>query len=78
MNKGFYLQKLINDFLTVSRLKSGKFKIERSLTDPKDILKSEAENLTNQFKAKDLELKLNIDEDVPKMQRCTRICVTAS
>lgn len=59
------LSYLINDFLTVSRLKSGKFSIEKTDTDLNKVLKSEVSNLTAQFKAKGVSLKVNIDESLP-------------
>jgi signal transduction histidine kinase len=62
------LSYLINDFLTVSRLKSGKFSIEKRVTDLKEMLKGEAENLDNQFKQKGLELKLHIDNALEPIQ----------
>jgi signal transduction histidine kinase len=62
------LSYLINDFLTVSRLKSGKFTIEKKLTDLKDMLKVEAENLENQFEHKGLKLKLHIDSGLQPME----------
>lgn len=59
------LSYLINDFLTVSRLKSGKFSIEKTDTDLNKVLKSEVSNLTTQFKAKNVKLKVSIDENLP-------------
>jgi signal transduction histidine kinase len=60
------LSYLINDFLTVSRLKSGKFDIEKNETDLKSMLKSEAASLEDQFKSKDVKLWVNIDAHIPK------------
>ncbi|HRV76424.1 MAG TPA: HAMP domain-containing sensor histidine kinase, partial [Candidatus Saccharimonadales bacterium] len=62
------LSYLINDFLTVSRLKSGKFSIEKSDTNLKTLLKSEVEGLTAQFKSKDVKLRVTIDEKIPNIQ----------
>lgn len=58
---------LINDFLTVSRLKSGKFAIEKTKTDLKAALKNEVESLKNQFEAKNVKLSVQIDRYVPEM-----------
>lgn len=60
------LSYLINDFLTVSRLKSGKFDIEKSEVDLKATLKSEYLSLEDQFKGKDVDFAINIDDNVPK------------
>jgi signal transduction histidine kinase len=62
------LSYLINDFLTISRLKSGKFSIEKSLTNLKEMLKGEADNLEGQFEAKEIELKLHIDSGIEPIQ----------
>lgn len=62
------LSYLINDFLTVSRLKSGKFSIEKTDADLKEILRSEVTGLTNQFKTKEVRLVVEIDEHVPNMK----------
>lgn len=59
------LSYLINDFLTVSRLKSGKFSIEKTDADLNKVLKSEVSNLTAQFKAKDVKLNVSMDEKLP-------------
>ncbi len=61
------LSYLINDFLTVSRLKSGKFNIDRVKTDLKQILRSEVRNLESQFKAKEIHLKVNIGSKIPAL-----------
>ncbi len=59
------LSYLINDFLTVSRLKSGKFSIDKADTNIKTLLKGEVAGLTTQFKAKDVKLIVSIDEKIP-------------
>ncbi len=58
---------LINDFLTVSRLKSGKFAIEKVDTDLKAALKDEVVDLEHQFAAKNVKLNLHIDGQIPRM-----------
>jgi signal transduction histidine kinase len=59
------LSYLINDFLTVSRLKSGKFNIEKVKTDLKHTLRSEAKNLESQFKSKEIKFKIKIENKIP-------------
>jgi len=59
------LSYLINDFLTVSRLKSGKFSVDKTDTNLKTLLKSEVEGLNTQFESKNVKLKVSIDEKVP-------------
>jgi signal transduction histidine kinase len=59
------LSYLINDFLTVSRLKSGKFNIEKVKTDLKKTIRAEIKSLENQFASKEIELKINIDAHIP-------------
>ncbi len=62
------LSYLINDFLTASRLRSGKFDIDKSEADLKSMLKSEVASLEDQFESKDVKLRVNIDSHIPKMQ----------
>jgi signal transduction histidine kinase len=59
---------LINDFLTVSRLKSGKFSIEKIETDLKVALKEEVVDLEHQFESKNVKLNVHIDGHVPMMR----------
>ena len=56
---------MINDFLTVSRLKSGKFNIEKVSTDLRKTIKTEVKSLENQFLSKEIKLKINIDAHIP-------------
>ena len=62
------LSYLINDFLTVSRLKSGKFSVELGESDIKNVMADEVDNLKEQFKAKNIKLKVNIDNNLKKMK----------
>jgi signal transduction histidine kinase len=62
------LSYLINDFLTVSRLKSGKFSVELGESDIKNVMADEIDNLKEQFKAKNIKLKVNIDNNLKKMK----------
>lgn len=59
------LSYLINDFLTVSRLKSGKFNIDKTDTNLKTLLKGEVDGINAQYKAKGVSLKVSIDEKIP-------------
>lgn len=59
------LSYLINDFLTVSRLKSGKFSVDKADANIKNLLRGEVEGLTSSFKAKDVKIKVAIDEKIP-------------
>lgn len=61
------LSYLINDFLTVSRLKSGKFSIDRVNSNLSQVLRNEAKDIEQQFKVKGVKLKLNIDSNIPKI-----------
>jgi signal transduction histidine kinase len=62
------LSYLINDFLTVSRLKSGKFSVELGESDIKNVFADEVDNLKEQFRAKNIKLKVNIDNNLKKMR----------
>lgn len=62
------LSYLINDFLTVSRLKSGKFTVDLVECDIKKVIVDEVESLKEQFKSKDIRLKVNVDNHIGKMK----------
>lgn len=58
---------LINDFLNVSRLQTGKFVIDRVDGDLKEILKDQLIMLRGIAKQHDLKFKTTIDESIPRM-----------
>ena len=58
---------LINDFLNVSRLQTGKFVVDRTEGDIKVVLKEQIDMLRIVARQHDLKIKTTIDKDVPKM-----------
>jgi len=56
---------LINDFLNISRLQTGKFVIERRESDLSDVVKEQLQMLRVLAKQHDLTLKESIGKDVP-------------
>ena len=58
---------IINDFLNVSRLQTGKFVIDRSKNDLKEVLREQIGMLRVMAKQHDLKIVENIDETIPIM-----------
>ncbi len=58
---------LINDFLNVSRLQTGKFVIDRVDGDLKEILQDQLSMLRGIAKQHDLTIKTTIDKSIPRM-----------
>lgn len=58
---------LINDFLNVSRLQTGKFAIEKRPNDIEKIVKQEVDSLKLSAEQRKLKFKLSIAGDVPKL-----------
>lgn len=56
---------LISDLLNVSRLRTGKFVIERSRVDLADVVQSEVDQLSDTAKARGLELRYDKPDDFP-------------
>lgn len=56
---------LINDFLNVSRLQTGKFMLDRQLTDVSKMVKQEVDSLASTAKARDLVIKYVAPNDIP-------------
>ena len=58
---------LINDFLNVSRLQTGKFMLEKRPTDLSEVVKQEIESLTISASGRDLSFKLKLGKTIPKL-----------
>ena len=58
---------LINDFLNVSRLQTGKFVIDRTESDIKQIVRDQIQMVRGMAKQHDLTIKETIDEAIPHM-----------
>lgn len=58
---------LINDFLNVSRLQTGKFIIEKSNTNIQKLVKQEVDALQMTAKQRDLSFKLSVDTSLPNV-----------
>lgn len=62
------LSYLINDFLNISRLKSGKFQIDKKPTELASVLQSEVKNIKKQFKDKKITFKINTIAELPAVK----------
>jgi signal transduction histidine kinase len=58
---------LINDFLNVSRLQTGKFMLEKRPTDLVEVVKQEIESLKISASGRDLSFKLKLAKSMPKL-----------
>ncbi len=58
---------LINDFLNVSRLQTGKFMLEKRPTDLVEVVKQEIESLKISASGRDLSFKLKLAKSIPKL-----------
>lgn len=59
---------LINDFLNVSRLQTGKFMLEKRLTDLSVVVTQEIESLKISASGRDLSFKLKLGKSIPKLR----------
>ena len=58
---------LINDFLNVSRLQTGKFMLDRQLTDLAQLVRQEVVSLQSTAKSRDLKIVCSIPKVMPKL-----------